>query len=212
MTLPTPLKILLLDQVVLIIENAANVSRKDFLWYPGDTYRNTLTGHKLELKPNNGAVETYTTDTLNLQVPGTPGAATLVNSPAGTQAGRAYIDDVASAIAPHFRQAARTRVEFWSDEIGLAMTLTVGTTDGSATVTVSDNSRVRPGQAISGTGIPAGTTVEKVPTDSLTTLILSQMATATGAEVAATLTGSDYLGGYWEDEAVGEGAGVEILQ
>lgn len=213
MALPTPLEILLQDQVKLVIKDAAAVSRKQVDYYDGSTYRNTFPNHKLDVKPNNvTAFATFTTDTANLQVLGSPGAATLVNNAAGALASRVYLDDVASAVEPHIWKKIRTRVEFWSGVIGNALpTLSVTTTSGSATLTVSDNSLLTPGQAISGTGIPTGAVIMFVPFATRTSVILTHQATAS-ATVTATLTGSNYLGGYWEDEELGNASEIAILQ
>lgn len=212
MALPNPLQILLQDQVTLTIKDAAVWSRKNVLHYDDSTYRNTMANHQLTVKPSNiASITVWSTDTANLQVPGTPGAATLVNSESTTNNSRVFIDDVAAGIPPHFWQKVRTRIEFWSGDIGREMTMTVTLVSGNATITVSDNSQLTPGQAISGTGIPAGATIQSIPLDSTTAVILSHKATATGDE-AATLAGSDYCGGYWEDEELGSAEEIAILQ
>jgi len=56
--------------------------------------------------------------------------------------------------------------------------LSVGTTSGSATLTVDDSSGIVPGMAVSGTGIPVGATVASITNK--TTIVLSANATATG--------------------------------
>lgn len=62
------------------------------------------------------------------------------------------------------------------------------TTNGSATVTVASTVMMYPGQAISGTGIPAGTYVRSV-TDA-TTAVLTRAATADGSGLTFTLNDS----------------------
>ncbi len=213
MALPNPIEILLQDQVKLIIKDAGAISRKQVDYYDGSTYRNTFANHQITVVPSSKSLDTtYTTDTANLQVPGSPGAATLVDNFETTLVSRVYLDDVASAVEPHIWKKIRTRVEFWSGAIGNALpTLSVATVSGNATLTVSDNSLLTPGQAISGTGIQAGSVIMSVPYTTRTSVILSLQASAT-ATVVATVTGSNYLGGYWEDEELGNASGIEILQ
>lgn len=61
------------------------------------------------------------------------------------------------------------------------------TTSGSTTITVASTAGMYPGQAISGTGIPANTYVASVTNG--TTAVLTQAATATGAGLTFTLNG-----------------------
>jgi len=49
-----------------------------------------------------------------------------------------------------------------------------------------------------------------VPHDTRTTIILSNKATGAG-DTTAVLTGSNWLGGFFEDESVGEGIDAFIL-
>lgn len=215
MALPNPLEILLLDQVKIIIEGAANVSRKQVDFYDASTYRNTFANHTVTVKPSANTLAptgASTTDTATLQVPGSPGSATVVSTTASTYNSRVYLDDVASAVEPHIWKKIRTRVEFWDGVIGNAIpTLSVATVSGNATLTVSDNSLLTPGQAVSGAGIPSGAIIMFVPFTTRTTVIISHQATAT-ATVIATVTGSNYVGGYWEDEELGNGSSEVILQ
>jgi autotransporter-associated beta strand protein len=72
-------------------------------------------------------------------------------------------------------------------------------TSGSANVTVSSTANLHPGMSVSGSGIPAGTTILSVP--SATTLALSQNATATSSattlsvETRHTFSGGTFLNG-----------------
>ena len=212
MAVQNPLKILLLDQVVVTIEGWSTRSRKDYLGYDNSTYRNLFPNQYITIKPLNTVSGAGITDTVTLQdAASVDGVTVVTDAPGETTGERAIVDDSGTATPPHFWQKARTRVEFWSGVIGIAQTMTVTTTSGSATLTVGSNLSVIPGQAISGTGIPSGATVVSVPVDALTSIIISHQATASAA-VAATLTGSDYVGGYWEDEALGDGKAVAILQ
>ncbi len=212
MALPNPLQIALQDQIILTISNAAVWSRKNVVHYDDSTYRNTMANHQLTLKPSNiASITEWDTDTATLQVPGTPGATTVVNSNTTTMNSRIILDDVAAAIEPRIWKKVRTKIEFWSGAIGRQMTMTVTLASGNATITVPDNSQLTPGQTITGTGIPTGATILCIPLDSTTTVILSHKATATGDE-AATLGGSDYCGGYFEDEGLGDAEEIAILQ
>ena len=72
-------------------------------------------------------------------------------------------------------------------------------TSGSPSVTVSSTANLLPGMAVSGTGIPAGTTVASIP--SATSLTLTQNATVTSSattltiETRHTFTGGTFLNG-----------------
>lgn len=61
------------------------------------------------------------------------------------------------------------------------------TTEGSTTITVTSTAGMYPGQAISGTGIPANTYVRSITNG--TTAVLTQAATATGSSLTFTLSG-----------------------
>lgn len=73
--------------------------------------------------------------------------------------------------------------------LGLGVTALAGgaTTNGASTVSVTSTAGLLVGQAISGTGIPAATTVASI-TDG-THLVLSANATATGSSLALTTVG-----------------------
>lgn len=214
---PSPLKILLKDQAILEIEGAANYSRKVVDHFDASTYRNTFLNNQITLNPPalNGNTSGDETNTATLAVPGTL-SGSIVNSHVTTndvyvKASRVIGDDVACAIEPRPWKKPRTRVDFWDGVIGFAMTaLSVTLVNGNATATVPDNSRLFPGQAISGTNIPTNTIILSVPHDTRTSIILSNKATGAG-DVTAVLTGSNYLGGYFEDEVVGDGIDAMIL-
>lgn len=101
---------------------------------------------------------------------------------------------------------------------GRAMsTVLVSTTNGSANITIVNNlsaggtlvtpytgsDGIYPGLAVSGAGIPAGTTVLSVAG---TTVTLSANCTATGASVEATVTGR--VLGSWQGDAARREVGV----
>ena len=101
-------------------------------------------------------------------------------------------------------------VEYWDSEtVGDAMTMTVTTVSGSAIITVPDAQLLTPGQAIAGTGIPAGATILDILSESngvitKTVAVMSHQATASAA-VEATLTGGNRVGKYKESEFLGWG-------
>ncbi|GEM_PF-2928287 len=69
--------------------------------------------------------------------------------------------------------------------LGYLGTITAATTNTSTNVTVTSTAGILPGQAITGTGIPASTTVASIT--SSTVFVLSAAATATNASVTLTL-------------------------
>jgi hypothetical protein len=150
-----------------------------------------------------------------MQVPGTV-SGTVVNS---TDAGltviirgeRLIIDDIAAGIEPHPWMKIRTRVEFWdSADVGIATTIQATLTSGSATIVVPNNRLLTPGQKISGTGVPVGATVLSLSFTDFTSVIISAKATANG-DNTMTLAGSNYLGGYWDDEELAGASSVALL-
>jgi autotransporter-associated beta strand protein len=72
---------------------------------------------------------------------------------------------------------------------GNTQAATGSTTNGSATITVPSTAGILPGMYLTGTGIPANTTVVSIT--NATTLVLSQSATATAAGSIAFTNGSD---------------------
>lgn len=218
--LPSPLEILLKDQSILVIEDAAAWSRKVVDHFDASTYRNTFLNNQISLNPVSiPGTATEITNTAALQVPGTV-TGDIVNefdssgSPTilATRQSKIIIDDVAGAVEPHPWLKPRTRWDFWDGAIGFALAaLSVTLTNGSATAVVPDNTRLFPGQAITGTNIPTSTVILSVPHASRTSIVLSNKATGAG-DTTAVLTGSNWLGGFFEDEAVGEGIDALILQ
>lgn len=112
-----------------------------------------------------------------------------------------------------------TLVEFWDSEtlVGLAMEMTVTTTNGSAIITVPNAELLTPGQAISDGGvlIPASTIILKIlnvvngeyPT--LTYAVMSKKALGAG-DADAVLTGSNKVGEYRESEFIGWGSEISM--
>jgi hypothetical protein len=71
-------------------------------------------------------------------------------------------------------------------------TVAVATTSGSVTVTCPNTACLSVGNAISGTNIPAGSTIASIV--NATTFTISANATATGSGIAATITGNVRIG------------------
>lgn len=215
--LPSPLKILTKDQNLLEIEGAAAWSRKVVDHFDASTYRNTFIGNLLTLNPRDvAASSTEETNTATLAGPaafsGTLENHTISSVPfASTKETKLVGDDVANAIEPRPWKKPRTRIDFWDGAIGFALAaLEVTLANGDAEAVVPDNERLFPGQAISGTNIPTNTIILSVPFDHRTKIILSNKATGAG-DTTAVLTGSNWIGGYFEDEDVGEGFDAVIL-
>lgn len=83
-----------------------------------------------------------------------------------------------------------------------AVTLTgCGTTNGSATLTVSSNAKLYPGMPVVGTGIPAGTRIAAVPSkqQSSTAVYLTANASATGT--VSIVFGETVYGELWDFDA-----------
>lgn len=215
MALPTTFKVLTEDQSIFEYTNAVAVTWKPTELYDSSTYRNLFPNQQVVLNPKTllAASSTDETNTVTLQSPGTV-AGTLVNTDLSTVVdnnSKTIVDDSVAAIEPHPWLKIRTLVEFWdSTSVGEAMTLTASLTSGNATIVVPNNRLLTPGQAISGTGIPVGAKIMKIPVDSPTTAILTHKATAT-ADAEATLTGSNRVGYYYADEGLGGAEGVSIL-
>jgi hypothetical protein len=220
--LPSPLTILLKDQVNLIIVGAAAWTRRVFIHNDASTYRNQFLNNQITILPPGFSLDPAALDrtgTTQITSPGVPTPTPPVQNvqdvtpgPAMTLRSRTILDDVASAIPPHIWDKPRTRVEFWDQttvgKVIAALVLTL--TSGSATAVVPNNAILTVGQAVTGTNIPINTIILEVPADAQTSVVLSNKATGSGDTIAA-LTGSNYLGGYFEDEAIGDGDDAVIL-
>jgi hypothetical protein len=181
-----------------IIEGALAVTRKPFIVMLGDDYRDdpvpliNAAGYDATsgagTVAEGGGVGVYTGWGKALDFAGTESTTPLT-----------YASDLVLHIAPRVRVKLHTIIQWWDAvTVGHAMTMSVTTTSGSAQVTVPDARRLTPGQSITGTGIPAGTTIESIFSIvngivTTTVAILSQQATASGT-VSATLTGANLLG------------------
>jgi hypothetical protein len=109
-----------------------------------------------------------------------------------------------------------TIYEFWdSEDVGLAMTMSITTTLNSAVITIPDGNMLVPGQEIVATGVPANTILLAVfsQTNGIitrTTAVMSQQATG-AATVAGTLSGgANLLGEFRRSEFIGWGTNVTI--
>ena len=123
-------------------------------------------------------------------------------------------DDSYKHVPKRYIPKLATLIEYWDAlTVGLAMTMSVTTTSGSTALTVPNNEVLTPGQAITGTGIPAGTTILQtipVPLNGViifTSAVMSQAATASGT-VTATLTGANKVGEIMQAEFIGWGASI----
>lgn len=209
-----PLKILLLDQVVITIEEFDSRSRKNYAIYDGTTYRNLFPNQIVTIEPLALSSAAGTVSTVTVQDPGSMTGVTIVTDPDNTvQAQRVIVDDSVAKVEPRIWKKVRTRIEFWKGDggVGTVVQMDIVTVSGNATVTVGSNALLVPGQSIVADGIPADAVIAEIPLDSTTTVILSHKATAS-ATVEATFGGSDYVGGYWEDEELGDGDEINILQ
>lgn len=201
MAFPSTLKSLGESGFQVIVEGALYVTRKPFIVILGEDYRDDPVqllnaGGYTDVggAQGSGSVE------LGGGVGVYTGWAQAINA-AGVESSTpaTYASDVVLHIAPRTRIRLHEHIQWWDAATpGHTMTMSVTTTSGSASITVPDASRLTPGQGITGTGIPAGTTIESIFSItngilSKTVATLSQQATATGT-AAATLTGANLLG------------------
>lgn len=213
MALPTTLYVPV-DDFKHKFSAAANVSRKPVRCFDRDVRRDTIDAAYL-----GNAHNTLGTTGSTVSLAG--GAEAVVQNSTAFADASFQEGDEYNHIWPRQTEKLRTMVQFWSGAIGHAMTLTVDTTSGSATIIVPDNELLTPGQLISGTGIPTGARILSVLVPeaasatnhnfSRTKVILSHQCTAT-ASVEATLTGSDLLGWVWDDEHKGWSQEPSILE
>lgn len=217
MPLPATFKVLLKDQALLEILGAARVTRRPFRWYDGSTYRNTMPNNVLVVRPTslvNTQNPTTETNTASVNVPGTPTTpvvATASGTTSRTADSRNIVDDVAAGIEPRPHGKVRELVEFWAeDTVGIPMKLTGTLASGNATIVVPNNRLITPGQALAGSGIPADAIFLWMNPETTTAAILSHKATSTGDQ-ELTLSGSDLLAYYWDDEGIGGAEAASIL-
>lgn len=220
MALPDPFKVLTLDQAILQYDGAVAVTWKNVRRYDRSTYRNLYPNQQVSFNPRTlnvpASASNDVTNTVTLQAPGSL-TGTLQSTFDSTGAvetnnSKTVGDDSVTAVDPRFWEKPATLVEFWdAATVGQAIAaLDVTLVSGNATVTVPDNTLLTPGQAIAGTGIPLNTIILEIPIDTPTSVILSNKATATGAQTAV-LTGSNRVGYYYDDEGPGGAPGVTLL-
>lgn len=217
MALPTILYALLENGNQIKIENAVVETRKPLVIYDTEMYRD-----KPSLVVGGAGLVGATADPFEMTIAG--GATqTVTKHPTEGDGVGGYVDIVAPSsvvqeddythIPKRYIPKMDTICEFWdAATVGLAMTMSVTTASGSAVITVPDATLLTPGQGISGTGIPAGTTILSILSQSAgvityTTATMSQQATATGT-VAATLTGSNKVGEFKYSEFLGYGSEI----
>jgi hypothetical protein len=223
MALPTTLYFLKEDGSMTKIVNAVRWTRKP-VFVAGGAYRDTFNAaylgaaHKSGLPPNAATVATAFVGGFPIGADGADvDMKTSTISDSSITKDTVVLPDEVAHYPWRTKRYVRWLWEFWdASTVGDAMTLTVTTTIGSATITVSDCALLTPGQAISATGIPTGAIIfnflEPASGSMLvndTTVKLSHQATAS-ASVAATLTGSNRLGMVWEDEVVDWGSEISF--
>jgi hypothetical protein len=210
MALPNPLYAILETGVQVEIVGAAKQTRKPIIVYDGTTYRDTPS---LVVGGAAGALGASASASVSGGVNPTVSLDSVTGSAEAVGAASVSQEDAYTHIPQRFIPRLDTLSEFWdADTVGLAMTMSVTTASGSAVITVPDATLLTPGQGISGTGIPANTTILSILSQSAgvittTTAVMSQQATATGT-VSATLTGSNKVGEFMQSEFIAWGSGI----
>ncbi len=174
--LPNPLYVLLTDNRYFRVDHAASVNDTDVNFKPGTTYRNELSGGYV-----GGS---------NLASDATSGSFIKGYNYAFQSA-----DEVFNHTAPHVLQTARTERQF----LAAALSLAGITVSGSTSITVPNSDLVSVGQAISGSGIPSGSLIAEITSE--TVIKISAAATAS-ASITMTVGGTDILARCWVDEFV----------
>lgn len=198
------------------IKNAVVQTQKPLIIYDTETYRDTpslVTGGAAGTIATSGQLPV-------VQIAGGVNPTVSQTSPSAsiyfveaTGASSVSEEDAYKHVPKRFVPKLDTICEFWDDTlVGLAMTISVTTTLNSATITVPDATLLTPGQGITGTGIPAGTIILNILSQSngvitTTTAVMSQQATAAGT-VAGTLTGSNLVGRFKYSEFLGWGSQI----
>lgn len=211
--LPDPLFVFLEGGSQTKIVGALRVTRKPIVVYDKEMYRDSppvVTGGAYAASNDitdsqtiSGSIAGGIDPTITLGV--TPSTLQIVGSASTEQ------DDSYTHIPKRYVPKLDTLIQFWDALTpGQAMTISVTTVSGNATVTVSDATLLTPGQGITGAGIPAGTTILNFITQaagviSTTAVVLSQQAIAT-ATVEATLTGGNLLGEVMQSEFISWGS------
>lgn len=215
MSFPSTLYNLLESGLQGKVTSALRMTRKLIVIFEADTYRDSppvLPGVAGAL-----VVDTGADPNVAFQVSGCAPeptvavaqvAATTSYSVTAKGASSTLQDDAYTHVPKRFIPKLATLVEFWDSEVvGHALTMTVTTTSGSATITVPDSEILTPGQAVSGTGIPTGAKVLSTLTQSngvitRTTAVLTHKCTGS-ADVEATFTGGNKVGEFLQKEHIG---------
>lgn len=203
MAFPSTLVAYLESGITVTIINAARETRKPVITWDKEKFRDSppvVVGGASAHSGGTDPVQSVAGGTTQTVDPGLSTSVVSIVAPSSV-----VQDDAYTHIPKRNVPKLDELVEYWDSEtVGDAMTMSVTTVSGSATITVPDAQLLTPGQAISGTGIPLGTVILDILSESAgvitkTTAVMSQQATATGT-AAATLTGGNRVGKYKESE------------
>ncbi len=178
-SLPDPLYVLLSENRYFRVDHAASATDVDVTNYKaGDTYRNELSGAYVgganinpDLEGGGGDPGSYFTDFKAK-------------------------DDNYNATPPHATPHSRTERQF----VGSSRTFTGTTVTGTANITMPDTSLLSVGMPIAGTGIPTGSLISKITSE--TVIIITQVATASGTVICTIGSNVDIIARCWVDEFV----------
>lgn len=210
MPLPNPVRILLEGSMLLQIEGAERMTRRDIISYDQEMFR--------DMPPLvvGGAAIADVGGTEVISVAGGVSPVAVDNGTSFEASGASSVlqDDNFTHVPKRYIPKLDTIYEFWdSASVGIAMTMSVTTVLNSPVITIPDGNMLTPGQGIVGTGIPANTIILAVFTQTngvitRTTAVMSQQATAAGT-VAGTLSGgANWLGEFRRSEYVGVGSNI----
>lgn len=193
MAFPTPLYVLLKGGTYLTLADVIAETREDILNTDQTNYRDTM----------DAAFQ---------------GGFTTVTAIAGAQQGGAQIPLAGSLTAqtdefthtiPRNTFSKRTMIRWWKAS-GASTTFTGTTVLNSAVIAVSSIAGLYAGQAISGTGIPAGAIIQEVRTvlssvGVITFSVISSLAATAAGAVTITATNGvgDLAGECWADRFIG---------
>lgn len=188
MAYPTTPYALNRDGIAVLLTGAACHTITPRIYYRGKTHSFGLLAYEV----NGGTGPTNIEDaTVSLTGNSFDGMAPFANSWAAKH-------DQYTLTDPRHTGEKLDMIEWWDATTpGHAMTMTVTTVSGSATLTVPSTRRLTIGQAITGTGIPTGAKIADFLNTSatpglVTSVLLTHQCTAS-ASVEATLTGANLI-------------------
>lgn len=201
MALPTPLFAFLESGIQVKIVGAVAETRKPIIVFDKEMFRDVPTFVNGAAAGSLGANASAVANGI------APTASVNAAVPDATASGESSVkeEDAYKHVPKRYVPKLDTLIEFWdAATVGHAMTLSVTTLINNATITVPDATLLTPKQGITGTGIPAGTTILSILSQAngiitTTTAVMSQQATASGT-VAATLTGANKVGEVMQSE------------